>query len=241
MIVRNKKNYCILKKFLRVTQCISIRFSDTKTANVKKYRDTACTTMIRCLTKNIPTYIDRKSGQLCPGGNYFLNISHASKSELHDTYITKERIFQNKKACDDFIKNIPPYPQVARTRYILFTPLIMEEKRPDVIMMLANPAQAGRIVGLSVRKKMSQPTILPALSTCASIYAPLASRGIHINLIDYFDRYYQGTQHGRLLWKDSHMIISMPVEIFEEIVQAIPLSAHGAYVPTIKPKKFDRI
>lgn len=231
----------MLKKNLHITRIISIRFSDAKTNNFKKYRDTACTAIIRCLTINTPTYIDRQKGQLCPGGNFFLAISPVTKKELHDTYITNEKVFESKPACNDFLNKIPRYPQSANKRYILFSPLAQEREKPDVIMLLANPAQAGRILGLSVYKKMSQPSVVPALSTCASIYAPLASNSIHLNFIDYYDRYYQGVQHGRNLWKDSQCIISMPYTKFADILRSIPLSAHGSYRPTIIPQKIDRI
>ena len=128
---------------------------------------------------------------------------------------------------------------LAQKRYILFTPLSEEIRKPDVIIFLTTPAQAGRILGVSVYKKLSQPLIMPALSTCASIYAPIESNRIHLNFIDYYDRYYQGKQNGQLLWKDEELIVSMPYGIFKEIIKCIPLSAHGNYRPKIKPQKVE--
>lgn len=241
MDLKYKKQFNLIKSNLKIEKIISIRFSDTKTENFNKFKDTACTAMARSFENNTLTYIDRKSGQLCPGGNYFLDITHSPKKEICDVYVKDEKVFKNNSVCSTFLKNLPKYPAAAKKRYILFTPLVKENKKPDTIMLLANPAQTGRILGLSVYKKMSYPPIIPASPTCASIYAPVESNKIHLNFIDYYDRYYQGRQKGRLLWKDSDLIISMPFGIFEEIIKSIPLSAHGSFKPKIKPQKFDPI
>lgn len=241
MDLKYKKQFNLIKSNLRIEKIISIRFSNTKSIQYTKYNDTVCTALARCFKNNILTYIDRKTGQLCPGGDYFLKIKNISSKVVNNVYVKDEKIFQNSAVCNKFIKKLPSYPDAEKTRYILFTPLTKEKNKPDVIMMLTNPAQAGRILGLSVYKKILQPLILPALSTCASIYAPIESGRIHLNFIDYYDRYYQGRQKGISLWKDSGLIISMPFGIFEEIIKHIPLSAHGNFKPKIKPQKFDPI
>lgn len=236
-----KKQSETIKKYLKIEKIISIRFSDTKAANFDKFNDTVCTAMARSFENSTLVFIDRKNGQLCPGGDYFLDITHPPIKEICDVYVKDEGVFRNNSVCSVFLKNLPRYPTAAKKRYILFTPLVKENKRPDTIMLLANPAQAGRILGLSVYKKMSYPSIIPASPTCASIYAPVESNKIHLNFIDYYDRYYQGKQKGRSLWKDSDLIISMPFSIFKEIIKSIPLSAHGSFKPKIKPQKFDPI
>ncbi len=239
MISIYKRQFRIIKKYLGIKKIISIRFSNTKTLNFKKYKDTVCTALARSFKNNISTYIDRQKGQLCPGGNYFLNITHLSKKEICNVYIKDEKVFKNNTVCSLFLKKLPKYPSLAQKRYILFTPLSEEIRKPDVIIFLTTPAQAGRILGVSVYKKLSQPLIMPALSTCASIYAPIESNRIHLNFIDYYDRYYQGKQNGQLLWKDEELIVSMPYGIFKEIIKCIPLSAHGNYRPKIKPQKVE--
>lgn len=236
-----RKQKEIMKKCLQIEKIISIRFSHTKTLQYKKYNDTACTALARSFENKKSTYIDRKYGQLCSGGNYFLKIIPTPKEEVCNVYVKDEKVFRDNTTCENFIKKIPKYPSLADKRYILISPLSYETKKPDVIMFLATPAQASRILGLSVYKEMSCPVIVPALSTCASIYAPLAAHAVHINFIDYYDRYYQGMQRGRSVWKDSELIMAMPYDIFDKIIQYIPLSAHGSYKPKIQPKSFDRL
>lgn len=241
MDLKYKKQFNLIKNNLGIEDIISIRFSNTKSTQYTKYNDTACTALVRCFTNNTLTYIDRKTGQLCPGGDYFLKIKNISTKDVNNVYVKDEKIFQDSAVCNKFIKNLPEYPSAAKKRYILLTPFVKEKNKPDVIMMLANPAQAGRILGLSVYKKFFQPLILPALSTCASIYAPIESNRIHLNFIDYYDRYYQGRQKNVSLWKDSDLIISIPYGIFEKIIKHIPLSAHGSFRPKINSQRFDPI
>lgn len=231
-----------MKKYLKIEEIISIRFSDTKTANFNNFKDTIGTAMVRSFKNNTLTFIDRKIGQLCPGGNYFLNITHPPVKEICDVYVKDEGVFKNNSICRIFLNKLPKYPKAAKKRYILFTPLIKENKEPNIIILLANPAQVSRILGLSAYKKISYPSsIIPAMPMCTSIYAPVESKRIHLNFIDYYDRYYQGKQGRRLLWKNSDLIISMPYFVFKEIIEHIPLSAHGNFKPKIKPQKFDPI
>lgn len=236
-----KKQFQSIKKHLGIESIISIRFSNTKTVNFNKYKDTACTALARSLKNNILTYIDRKSGQLCPGGNYFLGISKLSKQEVCDVYVKDERVFKHHNACFSFLDEMPKYPMQADKRYVLFTPLEKEKNKPEVVVMLATPAQASRVLGLSAFKKMRQLSVLPAISTCVSIYAPLISRQIHLNFIDYYDRYYQGRQGRKLIWKDKEMLISLPYSLFFDIIKHIPFSAHGSYKVKLNPQKITKL
>lgn len=237
MDTRYATQFKIIKHSLGIKHCISIRFSNHKSNRHTRYRDTACTALARSLLRRVMTCIDRKEGQLCPGGNFFLGITRVPRKEIYDAYVKDEKVFRSQASCRQFLNDVPPYPQRANKRFVLFTPLNKENQRPDVVLLLATPAQAGRILGLSVFKEMMYPTLIPALSTCASIYAPLATKKIHINFIDYFDRYYQGRQNGKMLWKDSQLIAAMPFVIFQKIVERIPRSAHGTYEPKLKPQK----
>lgn len=234
-----KKQFKIIQKNLGINKIISIRFSNTITTDFIKYQDTACTALARSLNKDVLTYIDRKKGQLCSGGNYFLGITHPPKQEIYEVYVKQEKVFKNNMFCNNFINKIPKYPNLAKKRYILLTPLIKETKEPKVIMLLVNPAQTSRILGLSAYQSPTPLLIIPALSTCASIYAPLADQKIHLNFIDYYDRYYQGKQKGRLFWKESNLIISLPFNIFKKIISNLPHSAHGNFKPKLKPQKVD--
>lgn len=236
-----KKQFAILKEKLGVKNAVSIRFSGVKTAEFKKFKDTACTALARSLKNNVLTYIDRRTGQLCSGGDYFLGISKIPKNKLCDVYVRDEKIFKNNSTCLSFLNKLPKYHALTKKRYVLFTPLAKEKNKPDVVEFLATPAQASRILGLSVYKNMSYPVITPALSTCASILAPIASGGVHLNFIDYFDRYHQCVRSGRPFFKDAEMLISLPYSLFNDIIECVGKSPHGLFKPNLKPTKITKL
>lgn len=225
----------LIRKTLGIKAIASIRFSNEKSESYKQYQDTACTALARALKNKKQILIDRKDGQLCAGGNYFLNITEHSKKEICHTYVKDEKIFNNNAVCLSFLKKMSKYPE-QKKRYILFSPLEKEINKPDIIILLVNPAQAGRILGLSVFNKMDYPSVIPAAPTCFSLYAPLISKQAHLNFIDYYDRYYQGKQHGKLIWDDEEMLISLTFFKFSDIIKLIPLSAHGSYKTSLKPQ-----
>lgn len=226
----------LIKKTLGIKAVVSIRFSDIKPGSYKQYQDTACTVLARALKNKKQVLIDRKYGQLCSGGNYFLNITNYPGKEICNIYIKDEKIFNNNAVCSSFLKKISKYPS-QKKRYILFSPLEKEVNKPDIIILLVNPAQAGRILGLSVFNKMDYPGVVPAAPTCFSLYAPLISNRLHLNFIDYYDRYYQGKQNGKLIWDDEEMLISLNFSKFSNIIKSIPLSAHGSYKTNLKPQR----
>ena len=236
-----QKQAQLIKKELAVRKILTVRFANVKPARFKRFQDTVCTALARVLLKKVSTFIDREQGQLCSGGDYFLKISNPSLKEVCKVYVKDEKVFKNEAICKSFLKKNPKYPNRAKKRYILLSPLDKETQAPAVVILLVNPAQAGRILGLSVRQKMKSPLVVPALSTCASIYAPLEAKQIHLNFIDYYDRYHQGKQKGRLFWLDEELLISMPYATFKEILKAIPISAHGSYQPGIRPKEVEKM
>ncbi len=240
MSTRYISQFNLIRKTLGIDSIVSIRFSNGKANCYKQYKDTVCTALARALKSKKCVFIDRKFGQLCPGGNHFLNITKYSKKEICNIYVKDEKIFNDNMVCLSFLEKIPNCLEQEK-RYILFSPLEKEIKKPDIIILLLNPAQAGRILGLSVFKKMNCPSIIPAAPTCLSIYVPLVSNQIHLNFIDYYDRYYQGKQNSKLIWDDEEMLISLPFLTFTDIIKSIPVSAHGLYKTNLKPQIVSKI
>lgn len=237
--MKYQTQYRAIQKTLGIQYIASVRFSNTKAKTFLKYKDTACTALGRCLKFNKSTYIDRKQGQLCSGGNYFLKIKSYPPQEVMNVYTKQEQVFASNKACKSFLKQVPNYPKQASTRYILLTPLARETQPPAVVIMIINPAQAARLLGLSVFKGMIQPHLLPAAPTCMSLYASLTTQRPHINLIDYYDRYYQGKIGTSLLWNDNEMLFTLPYHLFYEMIQHFSTSPHGDFIPLLQPQRVD--
>jgi uncharacterized protein (DUF169 family) len=227
-----------LLEALDIKHIISIRFCDSKPENIDTgFLDTACTAMARSLNHNKCLMIDRTLGQSCPGGNHFLCIKKAPLEEVYKTYINDEQVFQDTTACQEFLSKLPQFPQIAQKRFLLLTPFQKEIGTPDIITILANPAQVARLLGLSVYQGMNSPLIIPAAPTCLALYASLSTNQIHINLIDYYDRYYQGCIENKLIWDENKMIITMPYTSFVDMANNLAKSAHGTFTAKITPQK----
>ncbi len=222
-----KSEFNSIRKVLKINNIISVRFVNAKPGYYKQYQDTACTALARSLKNKKYVFIDRKYGQLCSGGNYFLNITNSPKKEICDIYIKDEKVFNNNKVCLSFLNKVSNCPKIKR--YILFSPLEGETKKPDIVIMLVKPSQASRLLGLSVFKKMNYPSIIPAAPTCLSIYEPLLSNKIHLNFIDYYDRYFQGKMNKKYIWEENEMIISLTFAQFHKILENFDKSSQGAF------------
>jgi len=156
-----------------------------------------------------------------------------------NVYVAQEKVFESFKACKSFLGALPEYPSLGKTRYITITPLFLETGCPDVVVLCVNPAQTSRLLGLSVFKKMMLPEIFPAGPSCLSLYAPLSTGRIHVNFIDYYDRYHQGKQGKTYLWEEHELMVAMPYQLFRSVMDSVPASPHGQNKPRLRPKMVD--
>ena len=219
---------------------IGIQYSSCLPKKYKKHKDTACTALARALHNNEEVVIGGEYKQLCRGADYFLNLKQIKEKEVEDVYLNQEHIFQDKKTCIKFIKSLPRVPEKIKNKYIIIEP-IKPNKKYNIIILLINPAQASRIIGLFNYKRFSKIEIIPNQPTCLSLFAPLATKKPHLNLIDYYDRYYQGKINNKLIFPDESLIISLTGEQFNEIVNNLDNSAQGNFTPKIKPTIVDKI
>ncbi len=239
----NKNNLASLKKTLKLNYSIlGIHYLDKFPKKYNHYKDTACTALIRAFLKKETLFFDaKKYPQLCMGANYFLNLSKIKDSEAIKIYTKKEHIFQSANTCKEFIKSLPKFPKRFQNKFIVIKPFEARDT-PRVIILLVNPAQAGRIIGLANYNKYKKINIIPNQPTCLSFFAPIATKSICINFIDYYDRYYQGKINGKYLWPENKMIVSLEFRRFKEILKNFSKSPQGNLKQIdIDPKKIDRI
>jgi len=237
------KNLGQFNKSLKINHPIlGIHFLHQLPKNIKRYQDTACTALARVFfSKEILAFGAKKYYQLCPGGNYFLKLSDINDEVAADVYVNDEHIFKNRGVCHKFLKSLPKFPNHLKGKFILLKPLGKNDQ-PDVIVMLINPAQAGRIIGLLNYEKYDEIKIHPNQPTCLSFFSPLITNLPHLNFIDYYDRYYQGKIHGKYIWPENKMLISMKFKQFKKILDNLNKSPQGGYKRTgIKTQKVDYI
>src|SRR3989344_1879535 len=230
-----------IKKFKKTlginTEILGIFYYSKLPKKGKSFRDTACTALARSfLTKETLFFNAKEYPQLCLGASYFFKLAPISDRETIDVYINKERVFKSKNVCEEFIKNLPKFPKSLKNKFIIIKPLEAKDK-PSVVMLLVNPAQAGRILGLINYYQYKKVEILPSQPTCLAFFAPLVSKNIHINFLDYYDRYYQGKVGGRYIWPEGKMIVSIKYSDFRVIVANLKKSPHGSFRPNLSPQK----
>lgn len=238
-------NYKIIK-FIEVLKLrnpiIGIKFISKIPKNAKHFKDTACTALARVKNKKIGIFFDfEKHCQLCSGANFFLGNKNISDDKVMNIYVNDEHVFENKKVCKRFLKTIPKIPNKLTGKKILVKPLQIEDA-PQVVILIANPAQAGRILGLLNYNCFNKIEIYPNQPTCLAFFTPLVTNSPHINFIDYYDRYFQGKMGEKYLWKEDEMIISLTQEHFFSMINKLTESPHGAYTRTkMDIKKIDSI
>lgn len=116
-----------------------------------------------------------------------------------------------------------------------------DKDKPSVVVLLVNPAQAGRILGLINYNHYGKVEILPSQPTCLAFFAPLVTKKLHINFLDYYDRYYQGKVGGRYVWPEDKLIISLTYTDFENALSNLEKSPQGSFRPDLLPQKITKI
>lgn len=133
---------------------------------------------------------------------------------------------------------LPKLPASLKNRFINIKIFDFNDN-PCIAILLANPAQAGRILGLLNHRKYNVAKIHPNQPTCLSLFAPLVTKTIHCNFLDYYDRYYQGRNNKKLIWPEEKMIISIRNQEFREILNNLNKSAQGSFRPKLLPQQVD--
>ncbi len=239
----DNNNIIKFKKIFKIDYpVLGIHYINDLPKNSKHYKDTACTALARAFINKETLFFDAKEyPQLCPGADYFLKLSKIKDNEAIKIYTKKEHIFQSINTCKKFIKSLPKFPKSFQNKFIVIKPFEIKDT-PQVIVLLVNPAQAGRIIGLANYNKYKKIDIIPNQSTCLSLFAPIALKSIHINFIDYYDRYYQGKINNINIWPENKMIISLELEQFNDILNNIDKSPQGNLKQIdINPKKIDKM
>jgi len=230
------------KKILGLEEeIVGVKFTTKPLAGCTPHQDTACTAIARAIFKKKGVVFDAKTfPQACQGANYFLKLSNVKNSDVYNAYINQEKVFGNKKACQLFLKSLPKLPALSKDKFINIKAFDFKNN-PCMVILLATPAQAGRILGLLNHKKYHPIEIYPNQPTCISLFAPLVTKTIHCNFIDYYDRYYQGKSNKRLIWPEGKMIISIRNQEFKKILNALNKSAQGSFRPKLLPQRIDAL
>lgn len=216
---------------------VAIKFRNELSAHEKRAltqnpNELYCTAIAKSVKQSRPIIVDIRRHQ-CAGGNYFVGGQKCPFNEICNIYIYKEKIFKNKRAVRKLLHQAGQNP--LKYNYIIMTPIhpITQSKSqhdsPDAIFTLTTPDIASRIIGIANYHTYTPAQIIPAASTCTSLFQPLLKpHKIHVNLIDYFDRDYQC----KGLFPPQQLLLSMSAKIFNNLINNYQKSSHGNNKPT---------
>lgn len=209
---------------LATSRPVFIRFTNTLQKGERVSDDLFCTALARCAKRNKKIIIDCRRHP-CAGGNYFVSRKPISQRELENVYMRKESVFRSKVDLRIFLKRSGQNPKPSR--YIIFDPVFSQ--KAEVILFFVSPAAASRLLGLSAYLGKFSVDIVPAVSTCASLFRPRLHRdALHLNFIDYFDRFYQC----KGFFRNTELLVSMHMRLYRKLQKAYARSSHGKKKPS---------
>lgn len=208
---------------LATSRPVFIRFTNTLQKGERVSDDLFCTALARCAKRNKKIIIDCRRHP-CAGGNYFVSRKHLSQRFLEDVYIKKESVFQRKEDLKDFLRLAQQNPKPSR--YIIFEPSF--SAKAEIVIFFTDAAGAGRLLGLGAYRGQFSVDVVSAISTCASLFRPRIRKNVlHLNFIDYFDRYYQCKN----FFRDEELLVSMHVGFYKKLQKIYARSSHGKKKP----------
>lgn len=198
---------------------VFVRFSNEIPDGATISYDVYCIAIARAAKEKKTVVIDRRR-HTCAGGNYFVGCTKIPKKEITDVYVNKEFVFPDKTCAGKFLGCVKRNTKCSR--YIVFSP---SDAAADTVIGITNAANAGRLLGLQAYLGEFYVDILPAAPTCASIFRPLIrTKTIHVNFIDYFDRYHQA----KGFFSDDELILSMSYQLYKRLKSVYSKSPHGS-------------
>ncbi len=160
-----------------------------------------------------------KENCVCPGGRHFTGLEIVPLETIAPALITKRhKVYESTKIALDSISKQPQ--PVNRGEFLTLGPLEKFETDPDFVFLIANPAQADRILGLISFKGAEPFMYYPSSSICSTITNVLAKGRPEINLISFFER-----RAGK--WSPNELVLAMPLKDFEAAVENFSRSGYG--------------
>jgi uncharacterized protein (DUF169 family) len=156
---------------------------------------------------------------VCSGGRHFIGLEFLPLDAIAATLTgAGHKVYESANAAVASIKRQPQ--PVRRGDFFILGPLERFETDPDLVFLLASPAQADRILGLVSFKGAEPFAYYPASSICSTITNVLAKGRPEINLISHFER-----RGG--MWSPNELVVAMPLKDFEAAVENMGHSGFG--------------
>jgi uncharacterized protein (DUF169 family) len=203
---------------------VGVAFSDEPASTGKSRKVYACTALYQAARKGV-TFNLSAATCTCPGGLRSLGLvaPDPERAGLVKKFLIHGEKFSSCNA--SFFRSRAlsqgqaPY---GVSEYVVVGPLDEFELKPDLVLILCNPAQASRLVTLSTYESGIPVTAQLSSSTCGgAVMIPLSTGRVNVTFLDLSSR--------RLVkgFKDSDLFFSVPYFLLRSIVESIPLSTAG--------------
>ena len=207
---------------------VAVTFSNTPAAIGKETKTMVCGAFYQAARKGV-TFNVSSANCTCPGGATFLGLTVPTPERAASVqrFLIEGEKFSACAASFFRARALGQgQPPVGVGKFVVIGPMEKAELKPDLVLFLCNPAQAGRLVVLS-----SYETGIPvqgqlSSSTCGgAITYPLSTGRPNVTLLD------PSSRHMVKGYKDADLIFSAPFFIVRSIVESIPLSTAGTAKP----------
>ncbi|MCL5256438.1 MAG: DUF169 domain-containing protein [Chloroflexi bacterium] len=207
---------------------VGVAFSDEPASNGKSTKSYACMALYQAARKGV-TFNITASTCTCPGGLRSLGLggSNAEQAALVKRFLIHGEKFSSCNA--SFFRSralSTSQPPSGVSKYVVVGPMDEFELKPDLALMLCNPAQASRLVTLSTFESGIPVVSQLSSSTCGgAVSIPLSTGRINVTFLDLSSR------HLVKGFKDSDLFFSVPYFLLRSIVESIPLCTAGTAEP----------
>lgn len=164
-----------------------------------------------------------KDNSMCPGGTYYIGLGERA-SGVEDFLVDVEHIFSSYPvARAHFVHSVTP--PTGLTPYVCFAPLAGMPVKPDLVLVVCNPMQASRLLGLVAYDGAPGLKLSAFGAACqTAITNPLMSGHVDVSFIDVSARKRAG-------FADDELIVSFPYREFMRAVADIDHSICGTAKP----------
>ncbi len=168
---------------------VAVTYTDRPQEEAQRPRCRACSALHRAAAGEMILLGEENTA--CPGGSLYLGLRAQSAEQsvrLREFLIRGEKLFSCPAAIFRSMRTGPP-PPLGAARYVLFSPLVLAPLRPDVTIILCNPAQAARLVSLGFYESGEAMHCDPTGAACRSIITyPLVTNRFNVSFGDVTQR-----------------------------------------------------
>ncbi len=174
------------------------------------------------------TTILTKTNSKCLGASYFLGFEALSPL-AYDFWIENEQSLYDGDAAQTMVQSLPG-PPLGFGDNVLFEPLSQSSVEPDLVLIVGNPEQIARLLGLHIFKSGEPVMIYSYGATCQStVGIPITTGRANVSFIDLPSR-----KIAR--FEPTEQVLSVPYTDLHDMLASVTQSINGTGNPRFNRK-----